>query len=321
MREVGRVDHRQALAQDAVAHLDVHPRREVVGVEAGHEAMAQQEAVGVVVDRVERDLVEELGQLALVLGAQADELLELHAGHEGERALARAEPAGRGTGKRGDRALEGDEGDGDPRRPVGELVLELVERLVELVGAEGAVEPRRARAARVAGSPGRATSPRYASRKAARTPSSHASAQGRRRSASLRVVGARLEPAREGDLRRIGERAEHPGHVLEHALLGAPLCQGPRGLALEVQDGEAIGRPQELSEVVVAVDANLHDTAGGEGVERAELVAQTGAVGDDALRALAERPAGAPGARRRARRWPGRAAPASPPPRPRRPRR
>ena len=41
--------------------------------------------------------------------------------------------------------------------------------------------------------------------------------------------------------------------------------------------------------MVVAVDTNLHDTPGREGVLRAELVAQAGAVGDDALCALAER--------------------------------
>jgi hypothetical protein len=50
--------------------------------------MPQEESIRVVVDRVERDLVEELGQLALVLGADSDELLELHAGHEGERPLS-----------------------------------------------------------------------------------------------------------------------------------------------------------------------------------------------------------------------------------------
>ena len=67
--EVRRVYHGQALAQDPVAHLDVHPRGEVVRVGAGDQAVAQQEAVGVVVDRVKRDLVQELDQLALVLGA------------------------------------------------------------------------------------------------------------------------------------------------------------------------------------------------------------------------------------------------------------
>ncbi len=64
--------------------------------------------MGVVVDRVERNLVEELGELPLVLGAQADELPELHAGHEGERPLARAKPAGGRAGEPGDRALDGE---------------------------------------------------------------------------------------------------------------------------------------------------------------------------------------------------------------------
>jgi hypothetical protein len=91
--------------------------------------VAQEEPVGVVVDRVERDLVEELGELSLVLGAQAHELPELHARHEGERSLAGTEPARRRAGEPGDRALDGLEGDRDPRRAVGELVGELVERL------------------------------------------------------------------------------------------------------------------------------------------------------------------------------------------------
>ena len=41
--------------------------------------------------------------------------------------------------------------------------------------------------------------------------------------------------------------------------------------------------------MVVAVDADLHDTSGREGVLCLQLVAQTGAVGDDVLRALTER--------------------------------
>ena len=240
-----------------------------------------------VVDRVERDLVEELGQLTLVLGAQADELLELHAGHEGERALARAKPARGGAGKLGDRALEGGEGNRDPRRPAGELVPELVERLVELVGAERPVEPL-ALGRHESGLAGPRDLAEVGVQEGGPHPVLPRLRPGPQSLGQPGVVGGRLQAAREGDLRRVRERAEHPGHVLQDALLGPSLRQVPRGLAFEVQDGEAIGGPQELSEVVIAVDANLHDTPGGEGVQRAQLVAQPGAVGDDALRALAQ---------------------------------
>ena len=249
-----------------------------------------------VVDRIERNLVEELSQLALVLGPEPDELLELHARHEGEGALAGPEPAGGGTRDARHRALEGGERHGDPLRAVAELVAELVERLVELVGAHHLVESlallrhqrRPSRSVhlaeiRIQERGAHALFPRL-----------------RPRPETLGqpgLAGAGLEPAREGDLRGVGERAQHAGHVLEGALLQATLGERPRGLALEVQDGQAVRRPEELAEMVVAVDADLHDVAGEERVQAAEPLLEPGAVAGDALRDIVEggRQTGQPG--------------------------
>ena len=52
------------------------------------------------------------------------------------------------------------------------------------------------------------------------------------------------------------ERAEHPGHVSERRALDPPLAERSRGLALEVDDDEVAAGPQDLAEVVVAVDAD-----------------------------------------------------------------
>ena len=200
----------------------------------------------------------------------------------------RSRPGGR-AGEPGDRALEGDEGNRDPRRPVGELVPELVERLVELVGAQSPVEPlalgRHER--RLAGPrrPRRGTRPGTPC--APRPPTSPPRAC--RRSASRASWGLASRRRAEGDLRRVRERAEHPGHVLQDALLGAALRQRPRGLALEVQDGEAVRRPQELAEVVVAVDADLQTPPAARASSARSSSPRRAPSADDPLRALAER--------------------------------
>ena len=252
-----------------------------------------------VVDRVERDLVQETDQLALVLGAQSHELSQLHACHEGERALAWLEQPRRPTRQPGDCAIEGDEGDRHPCRPVGELVLELVEGLVELVGAQGSVE-----ALALARHQRRLGRPDHLAEVGVQEPGAHPVLPrlGPRPEALPQpgVVAARFETAGECNLRGVGERSEHPGHVLEHALLGAALRQRARGLALEVQDGETLGGAQELTQVVVPVNANLHEALGREGLEPLQLLPQTSAVVDDPLRDLAGggREPGKPGGER-----------------------
>ena len=243
--------------------------------------------MGVVVDRVERHLVEELGQLALVLGPQPDELLQLHAGHEGEGPLAGPQSAGGRAGDARRRALEGGQRHGDPLRAVAQLVAELVDRLVELVGADHLIEPLALlRRERRAPRPGHLAEVRVQERGA------HALfPRLRPRSEPLGQPGlarAGLEPAREPDLRGVGERAQHARDVLQRALLQAALGDGPRGLALEVQDGQAVGRPEELAQVVVAVDADLHDVAAQEGVQAAQPLLETSAVARDTLGGLLE---------------------------------
>ena len=168
------------------------------------------------------------------------------------------QPAGRRTGEPGDRALDGEEGDPDPRRAVGELVGELVERLVELVGAQRALE-----AISLGRNEGGLARARHLAEVGVQEGGAHPGLPRLRpRPEALRqpgVVGARLEPGSESDLCRVRERPEHAGDVLQHALLRPPLGQRPRRLALEIEDGEAVRRPEELPEMVVAVDADLHD--------------------------------------------------------------
>jgi hypothetical protein len=57
------------------------------------------------------------------------------------------------------------------------------------------------------------------------------------------------------DLRRVAERAQHPGHVLEGRLLGTTFRERTRRLAFEIEDHEVVHDPQDLAQVVVAVDA------------------------------------------------------------------
>src|SRR5438093_11158629 len=83
----------------------------------------------------------------------------------------------------------------------------------------------------------------------------------------------------------IVERAEHAGDVDEHALLSPALGDGPRGLALEIEDDEAGVGSERLAKVIVAMDADL----------RAPLVDERLKI----ARPLAERPP-AGGERRRA---------------------
>ena len=61
------------------------------------------------------------------------------------------------------------------------------------------------------------------------------------------------------------ERAQHPGHVHEHALLSPTLVDGSGRLALEVEDDEAPIGAERLAEMIVAVDADLR------ALQRAEL--------------------------------------------------
>ena len=63
-----------------------------------------------------------------------------------------------------------------------------------------------------------------------------------------------MPSSRSAASRRVGERPGHPGEVPDGRALPAPLGQRARGLALEVDhDPVAVGRPEHLAEVVVAV--------------------------------------------------------------------
>ena len=71
------------------------------------------------------------------------------------------------------------------------------------------------------------------------------------------------------------ERAEHPGDVPEGRTLDPPLAERPRGFALEVDDDEVAPRPEDLAEVVVAVDPDplpADPVAGQDRVAGEELV-------------------------------------------------
>ena len=71
------------------------------------------------------------------------------------------------------------------------------------------------------------------------------------------VVVRRMNREREERrVRRIRERPDHAGHVLERRLPLAPVGQRSRRLAFEIEDEEVLFRPQHLAEMVVAVHAN-----------------------------------------------------------------
>ncbi len=55
----------------------------------------------------------------------------------------------------------------------------------------------------------------------------------------------------------ITERAQHAGDVAQGGMFGAPLFDAVAGFAFEVDDHEVVARHQNLSEVIVAVDAYL----------------------------------------------------------------
>src|SRR5207245_2812126 len=85
-----------------IAHLRGHPRREVVAVDGGDRALAQEVAVRVVEDGARRHLLQPLEQLALVGGAMVEGLAQLHAAGEDEgrrRGDAHHSEASRATGK------------------------------------------------------------------------------------------------------------------------------------------------------------------------------------------------------------------------------
>ena len=96
----------------------------------------------------------------------------------------------------------------------------------------------------------------------------------------------------------IVERAEHAGDVDEHALLSPALGDGPRGLALEIEDDEAGVGSERLAKVIVAMDADL----------RAPLVDERLKI----ARPLAERPLAGEKRRRVVRDLPGQGAQAGP---------
>ncbi len=108
-------------------------------------------------------------------------------------------------------------------------------------------------------------------------------------------VAARVDPAlgrldaveQERRVARVGERAGHPGEVAERGALAPPLGQRAGGLALEVDhDPVAVGRPEHLAEVVVAVRPD-REPGGADGGELLDEVAEVlGAVRDGAERVV-----------------------------------
>src|SRR5262249_62113565 len=73
-----------------------------------------------------------------------------------------------------------------------------------------------------------------------------------------RPSGGCLDPVQDaGRAPGVVERAHHAGDVPERGGLQAPLADGARRLALEIDDVPLVPGPQALAEVVVAVDADL----------------------------------------------------------------
>src|SRR5262245_309459 len=86
--EVQRVDDAELLPEHPIADLDRRPGGEVVRVRAGERPLAEEAPMGVKVDAVQRDLLEVLEQLALVVRAAAEHLVQLPAAVEMERGHA-----------------------------------------------------------------------------------------------------------------------------------------------------------------------------------------------------------------------------------------
>ena len=136
----------------------------------------------------------------------------------------------------------------DPVRPVIQLVAELEEGLlqpeeVEQCGGLGGVARQEARGAFAIGLEELGRHP--------------ASPDPRPGVEPLEGVGVDLAGVVQGAIGRVIERAKHPGHILERRLLGPTLFQGPARLPFEVEDEEVVLLPEELAEVVVAVDPDL----------------------------------------------------------------
>src|SRR6185503_15167493 len=82
--DVVRVDDAELLPEHAITYLDGGPGGEVVRIDARQGAVAEEAAVGVEVDAVERHLVEVLEELSLVVGPTAEDLAQLPAAEEVE---------------------------------------------------------------------------------------------------------------------------------------------------------------------------------------------------------------------------------------------
>src|SRR5215472_13153014 len=55
----------------------------------------------------------------------------------------------------------------------------------------------------------------------------------------------------------VTEGAQHPCHIFERALLGAPIRKGTRGFSFKVQDDKISLHLENLSQVVITVDPDL----------------------------------------------------------------
>src|SRR5258708_7695674 len=157
--------------------------------------------------------------------------------------------------------------DRDPIGPVVELVLELVDRLLELEQRQQAPDLG------------------LAGRQQRRVDPLEVALEESLAGAWLEVLGRALAAQDLDRGRCVGERPEHARHVAQRRALLPALVQGPRGLALEVDDHPGTAAREGLAEVVVAVGPD-HAPADADLRPRGELLAHVLRATGDVLDAL-----------------------------------
>src|SRR5258708_15273346 len=142
--------------------------------------------------------------------------------------------------------------DADPLRPVVELIDDLVQRLLQQVGAEQEIDlfarrrqMQRTGACRQIGAQERRAHPTHPE-----------AGRGFQRGDVFRTDDGALSLAEDDGVRCVVERAEHARYIAEGAALDAALAERPGGLAFEVDDDEVGAGVKDLSEVIVAVRAD-----------------------------------------------------------------
>jgi hypothetical protein len=141
--------------------------------------------------------------------------------------------------------------DAQPRRPVVELVAQLVEQLLDL----GELEQ-----------PAHVVERLEYPRAAHRLGVGRQECLARRGFPRLEVGGGALARRLRGVQHRrsfcVSEGAQHPRHVPQRRLLAPALGERTRGLALEIDDQEVVAGEQHLPEVIVAVVPRLEGRLG-----------------------------------------------------------